>query len=374
MEGEDLIRIRDPLHGTVALSEAEKRVLDSPQMQRLRGVRQLAVAYLVYPGANHTRFEHSIGTLALSDRICRNLKLSPEKTAKVRLAALLHDVGHTAFSHEAEVVLRGRIGTHEQIGRQIIEKSQIADILSEESFSPREIALLPQAPLGEIISSDIGSDRMDYLLRDSHYTGVAYGVIDADRIADCLFMRRGRLVLQEGGLEAAESLLVARFTMFSTVYLHKTVRIASRMLQEGIALAIFDGTLDAREASQMTDAGLLDAVSHSPQGREYAERIFQRRLYKKAYSLPVERMKIKPSKAEEELSEKCDCPVLLDMPQVSLDASIRVEMDGRMLPISACSELVASLQKMQKSRLEALVMCEKKKVKEVFAAAQRLFG
>lgn len=370
-----MVRIRDPLHGTVVLTDSEEKILDSPPMQRLRGIRQLAAAYLVYPGANHTRFEHSIGTLALSDQICRELGLSSEKTAKVRLAALLHDVGHTAFSHEAEGVLQKHLGNHEQIGRGMMQKGEIADALSSSSFSAKEISSLDSTPLGEIISSDIGADRMDYLLRDSHYTGVAYGVIDADRICSTLSLDKSGLVLQERGLEAAESLLVARFTMFSTVYLHKTVRIASRMLQQSISLAIEDGTLVPEEAKAMSDAAMLAVLSRSAKGGEFAMRLKERRLYKKAYSLPLEKMKLKAETAEAELSQKCGCPALIDVPKLSLEASIKVQgEDGSLSPISSASELVASLQKMQQSRLEALVMCEEKDVKKVAAAAKRLFS
>lgn len=369
-----MVRIRDPLHGTIALSGLEEKLLDSPEMQRLRGIRQLAAAYLVYPGANHTRFEHSIGTLFLADRICRELSLPAEKTAKVRLAALLHDVGHVSFSHEAEGVLQPHIGSHEEIGRKMVQSGNIAGILSG-SYSAREIAALDSTPLGEIITSDIGADRMDYLLRDSHYTGVAYGVIDSDRICSTLSLEKGGLVLQERGLEAAESLLVARFTMFSTVYLHKTVRIASRMLQQAIRLAISDGTLLPDDARGMTDASMLAVLSRSAKGGDFALRLRERRLYKKAYSLPLASMDAKAGPAEEELSQKCGCPVLIDVPKLSLEASIKVQPeDGQLSPISAASELVASLQKMQRSRLEVLVMCEEKNAKKVAGAAARLLG
>ena len=369
-----MVRIRDPLHGTVVLTDLEEKILDTPQMQRLRGIRQLAAAYLVYPGANHTRFEHSIGTLVLSDQICRELKLSSEKTAKVRLAALLHDVGHTAFSHEAETILMRHIGNHEEIGRKMVQSGEIADALAGQ-YPPKEISALDSTPLGEIITSDIGADRMDYLLRDSHYTGVAYGVIDADRICSTLSLAKEGLLLQERGLEAAESLLVARFTMFSTVYLHKTVRIASRILQQSITLAIEDGTLVPEEAKDMSDAAMLATLSRSAKGGDFALRLKERRLYKKVHSLPLEKMKMKGEAAEEELSQKCGCPVLIDVPKLSLEASIKVQAeDGSLSPISSASELVASLQKMQRSRLEVLVMCDGKNVKNVAAAAQKLLG
>ena len=155
-----MIRIRDPLHGTVQLTPFEEKLLDTPQMQMLRGVRQLAMAYLVYPGANHTRFEHSIGTLFLADKICRELSLPSGQTEKIRAAALLHDVGHVAFSHEAEAVLKAKIGDHEHVGKRLIMKSEVADVLREK-FAPAEIAGLCSTPLGQIITSDIGADRMD---------------------------------------------------------------------------------------------------------------------------------------------------------------------------------------------------------------------
>jgi len=368
-----MIRIRDPLHGTVQLTDLEEKLLDSQPMQRLRGIRQLAMAYLVYPGANHTRFEHSIGTLALADKLCGELSCDDEKTSKVRAAALLHDVGHVAFSHESEHVLMHKLGTHEEVGRRIIIKGEIADMLSE-SFSPHEIAELPDKPLGQIIASDIGADRMDYLLRDSHYTGVAYGIIDSDRICSSLSMHRSGLALQERGLSAAESLLVARFTMFTTVYLHKTVRIASRMLQQSISLAIGDGTLEPCFAIGMSDARMLSVLCSSPKGGELAERLRKRRLYKKAHGVPLSKLRGNATEIEEELSAKCGCEVLLDLPRLSAETRIMLEKDGHAVPLARQSELVASLQKMQKSRLEALVICEEKNIKKVSQSAQKLLG
>ncbi|MCX6772658.1 MAG: hypothetical protein NTV88_02715, partial [Candidatus Micrarchaeota archaeon] len=194
-----------------------------------------------------------------------------------------------------------------------------------------------------------------------------------DRIASTITICKEGIVLSERGLDAAESLLVARFTMFSTVYLHKTVRIASRMLQHSITLAIGDGTLVPDEASRMTDSSMLATLSRSARGGEMALRLKERRLYKKAYSLPLEEMKMRAEAAEEELSQKCGCPVLVDVPKLSLEASIKVETEEHgQIPISSASELVASLQKMQRSRLEVLVVCEEKDIKKVSAAAKKV--
>jgi len=367
-----MVRIRDPLHGTVQLTDLEERLLDSPQMQRLRGVRQLAMAYLVYPGANHSRFEHSIGTLALADKMASEIGIENDRLEKLRLAALLHDVGHTAFSHEAEAVLSPYIGSHEKIGERLIAEGEIADIISEQ-HSPSEISRLHRTPLGSIISSDIGADRMDYLLRDSHYTGVAYGVIDSDRVCSTAGMDSKGVFITERGLLAAESLLVARFTMFSTVYLHKTVRIASRMLQQALLLAIGDGTLQPESALHLGDSQVLASLLESPSACELSRRLSYRRLYKKAFSLPLSSLGLRQEEAEEELSRKCGCSVLLDIPRLSLKSKIRLEYGGRKSPLASASELVASLQKMQESRLDVLVMCEERFVKKVAAEAKKAF-
>ena len=369
-----MFRIRDPLHGTISLTDTEEKLLDCCQMQRLRGIRQLATAYLVYPGANHTRFEHSIGTLFLADRMCREMGMAEEKIAKVRVAALLHDIGHVAFSHESEAVLKGKLGTHEEVGKRMVLHGDVADTMSGE-FSPREIANVCDTPLGSIITSDIGADRMDYLLRDSHYTGVAYGVIDTQRICTSVSLGKKGLLVRERGLEAAESLLVARVTMFSTVYLHKTVRIASRMLQQAIVLSLEDGTLVEDDFLCFGDSQALDALGASKSAHEYAARIKKRRLFKKAYSVPLARMKVPARKAEEELSDSCGCPVLIDVPALSTKTDIMLEKkNGKIVPLSRESELVSALVEMQSRRLEAIVMCDERNVRKVARAAKRMNG
>ena len=367
-----MAKIRDPLHGTISLSDTEMALLDTFQMQRLRNIRQLAMAYLVYPGANHTRFEHSIGTLHLAGDICLELGLPSEKTEKVRAAALLHDIGHVAFSHESEAVLGAFNGTHEEIGKGIILAGEIGDLLSER-FSKNEIATLVDTPLGEIITSDIGADRMDYLVRDSHYTGAAYGVIDSQRICASMSLGKSGLAIQERGLEAAESLLVARFTMFSTVYLHKTVRIASRMLQQAIMLALQDGTMEAKEALSMGDAMMLYRLSQSAEGGKYAKRIESRRLFKKAYEIPLSGKRIAPKKLEVELADCCGCEVLVDVPRLSAETHVMLETEDGWAPLSDASELVSSLVKMQKSRQNILVMCEEKNVRKVASRCEKAF-
>ena len=373
------IVIKDPVHGSVTLDGMEARVLDSAQMQRLRGIKQLAMASLVYPGANHTRFEHSIGTVCLAGEMCDNLGMGQDEAAQVRLAALLHDVGHIAFSHEAEAVTRKYIGTHEQIGGRIVEKGEVADIIGE-NFSQKKIAALMHGKgNGQIIGSDIGADRMDYLLRDSHYTGVAYGVIDAQRICHTCCLEKKRLVVGRGGLEAAESLLVGRFMMFAAVYLHHTVRIASKMLQQAIVFEIENNGLQKERLYEMDDAQLLTHLMGNKNA--LAQKLHARALYKRAYSCPLAQMgkgeleDAKSGRLQEALSQECGCEVLVDVPQQpAQEASVRVLAGKTSVPISEISSLVRSLAHAHLARNSIIVCAEGKNVKKAAQATKRALG
>lgn len=371
--------IKDPVHSSVELGGLEAKVLDSSQMQRLRKIRQLAMAHLVYPGANHTRFEHSIGTLFLAGQICKNAGLGEDETAQLRLAALVHDVGHVAFSHEAEAVTKEFIGTHEQIGKKIVQNGEIADIIGE-NFSPKKIgALMDGKGLGQIICSDIGADRMDYLLRDSHYTGVAYGVIDAQRICRTSALFGKKFVVGRGGLEAAESLLVGRFMMFAAVYSHHTVRIASKMLQQALLGEIEEGAIGEEELLELGDEQLLSRLADGKS--RIAQNLQERKLYKRAYSMPLAQMgegalaEAKSGRLQSSLSQKCGCEVLVDVPaQHAASASIRVLAGNKGIPISEASALVRSLTHAHSSRMNIMVCTEGKNVKKVAQAAKKEIG
>ncbi|VVB57760.1 Deoxyguanosinetriphosphate triphosphohydrolase-like protein [Candidatus Anstonella stagnisolia] len=370
------IVIKDPVHGSVRLNSIEAKVLDSAPMQRLRNIRQLAMANLVYPGANHTRFEHSVGTLFIAGEMCRNLGLDEDEAAQIRLAALLHDVGHVAFSHEAEVVTREILGTHEQVGQRRILKGEIADILGE-NFSAKKIAqLIVGKGMGQVVCSDIGADRMDYLLRDSHYTGVAYGVIDSQRICNTCALEKKRFVVGHGGLEAAESLLVGRFMMFAAVYLHHTVRIASRMLQQALSEEIGEGRISEDGLLEMDDGQLL---AHLVENKSTLARdLYARRLYKRAHSVPMGELgkeallAAKSGRLQSVLSQECGCSVLVDVPpQEAREASIRVLLGKRSVPIGEASALVRSLTHAHRARMKLIVCSEKKDVKKVGKIAER---
>lgn len=253
--------IRDPVHGYVKITEVERALIDSPFIQRLRRVHQLAGSYLVYPGAVHTRFEHVIGTMhiagQMADSLVQNSQMDLTQVQEVRLAALLHDVGHGPFSHMYEEVLAEKSEvTHEDISQRVVLETSVRDILEEYGFSPKKISSLAVGKqkvrshfMNEIIAGGLSADIMDYLLRDSYFTGVEYGKVDVQRVANSLYSIDGHLVLDYAALYAFEAILLARYAMFKAVYFHRTVRAAELMLVQSMKLA--DDSLGLTDLSNL---------------------------------------------------------------------------------------------------------------------------
>ena len=280
--------IRDPVHGYIKITEAERDVIDSPFLQRLRRIHQLAGAYLVYPGAVHTRFDHVMGAMHVAGQIAEALSLwidlKPDQIQEIRFAALLHDVGHGPFSHTFEEVLADKTTTtHEDISERIVAETSISDMLSRHGFSPKKMsafAVGKQASkppfMNEIIAGGLSADIMDYLLRDSYFTGVEYGKVDVQRVIDSLRVAEKHLALDNAGLYAFEALLLARYEMFKAVYFHRTVRAAELMLVKSMKLA--DDALhltdlsDINDYLEMTDERILhDLVSVDPETPDQKE-------------------------------------------------------------------------------------------------------
>jgi uncharacterized protein len=240
--------IRDPVHGYIRITEEERAIIDSPFVQRLRRIHQLAGAYMVYPGGVHTRFEHVVGTMHVAGLIAESIadkaNLDEGQIQELRLAALLHDVGHGPFSHLFEEVLTEKTGLgHEDISQRIVLESDIAEILEKYGVSPKRMSLLcvgkqkTHAFMNEAIAGGLSADIMDYLLRDSYFTGVEYGKVDIHRVIHSLDVMGDHLVLDQAALYAFEALLIARYEMFKAVYFHRTVRAAELMLAHSMALA-----------------------------------------------------------------------------------------------------------------------------------------
>jgi HD superfamily phosphohydrolase len=170
--------IKDPVHGYVEVEDYALALLE-----RLRYVRQLGFSYLVYPGANHTRFEHSLGTMFLADVACRRFDLADDERTLVTAAALLHDIGHGPYSHASEPLMESLLGrTHDDIGPLV--EAQAGSLLRDAGVDPAELCTVVRGrhPLSGIIHGDLDVDRMDYLLRDAYYTGAPYGTVDAQRL------------------------------------------------------------------------------------------------------------------------------------------------------------------------------------------------
>jgi uncharacterized protein len=241
--------ITDPIHRYIRFSETEKEIVDTVIFQRLRGIRQLAGAHLVYPSAQHSRFEHSIGTMHIAGYAGETLFSKgyfedEDKVQQLRLAALLHDIGHGPFSHLFEEVLMEKHNmNHEDMGKQIISRSEISDILGKHGYNSSDICKLSFGQsniqfFNEIISGALSADMMDYLPRDGLFTGVEYGKIDYHRLISSFEVTTdGHLAINKSALYSLESMLISRYEMYKAVYFHKTVRSAEVMLLRSIMLA-----------------------------------------------------------------------------------------------------------------------------------------
>ncbi len=350
--------IRDSVHGDLHLEEFEVRLTDTPEIQRLRRIKQLGFTYLVYPGANHSRFEHSIGTMYLASQLARNLKLDEDTHTLVRSCALLHDAGHGPFSHVSERVLDS---SHEELTSKLIKESQLGDILSEK-FSVNEVLKIisGEGPLGQIISGELDVDRMDYLLRDSHYTGVAYGVIDVERLIYNMKLDDGTLLLRSKGVQAAESMLLARYFMYPSVYQHHTTRIVNSMFRRCLGKLLEKKVINEHEIYRYDDTDII-SLARSEEGyiQDIMRRLDTRQLYKQVYSLkfddinnPKRIFQMSAStilKVEEEIADDLGVDkdfILVDVPEYPVfhEMTTPVSLNGDTVMLGDVSNLVMALK------------------------------
>jgi HD superfamily phosphohydrolase len=294
--------IRDPLWNNIRVDGPYLRLVDSAPFQRLRYVRQLGLAHLVYPGATHSRFEHALGAYHLARETVRVLAEAGElegvpsdERVIVVAAALLHDIGHYPFSHALEEL---GIAHHEAVAGPILCEGEVGAILRAEfaSDAPERILALvrgrSESPLQGLISGSIDLDKIDYLKRDAMMCGVAYGEIDVDRLRHALTVVRdpatGRATvgLREKGLSALESLLFAKYQMYRNVYWQHAVRSATAMYKRLVEDALRQGVVAAASLASFTDEGLLHALDAGTPG-PLLDAIRTRRLYKRAMEMPA---------------------------------------------------------------------------------------
>jgi HD superfamily phosphohydrolase len=296
-----MLVIRDPLHNNIRLDPLAGELIETPAFQRLRYVRQLGLAFLVYPGATHTRFEHALGTYHLARRSLSLLDdgdglagVSGDECAIVAAAALLHDLGHYPFSHALEEI--GALH-HEEVARALITGGEVGEIVSRalgDDAPARIVALVrgeSRSPLQRLISGSLDLDKLDYLRRDALMCGVSYGDIDVDRLLNSLVLvndaESGGLTvgIAEKGLSALESLLFAKYQMYRNVYWHHAIRSATAMYKRLVADALDAGALVADRLASFTDEGLLHVLEEARLPLLSALRA--RHLYKRAFECPA---------------------------------------------------------------------------------------
>lgn len=292
--------VRDPLWDNIRLDGAALAVLDTPAVQRLRYVRQLGHAFLVYPGATHSRFEHALGAYHLARRALAILDergeldgIDPADLVAVPLAALLHDIGHYPFSHALE---EAGFPGHEALGAARLETPPLSTVLAELGGPglARRIGELIQgrssSPLQGLISGTLDLDKIDYLSRDARMCGVPYGVLDVDRLLASITLVEGpgglEIGIHEKGASAMESLLFAKYQMYRNVYWHHAVRSATCMFKRAVREAVAAGSVSPEELPELTDDAFMQRLIG--EGRNtMAAAIRSRRLFKRALDLPA---------------------------------------------------------------------------------------
>lgn len=276
--------IKDSVHDHIEVSGAALDLLDTPAVQRLRHIKQLGTVELVYPAANHTRFEHSLGVYHLACQALERLEVRGATATHVEVAALLHDIGHPPYSHNIEPLVQRHAGhAHDEV-LDLLTEGELIEILDEWELEPARIAglIAGEGRFGQLISGELDVDRMDYLVRDAHHTGVPYGTIDSGRLLRELTFIDGQLVLGAGNVQTAESLLIARALMNPTVYNHHAARISKSMLRRATEYLVITGEVDIGELRRMDDHDLHAALRRHEATRDMAFRIAYRELYKRA--------------------------------------------------------------------------------------------
>ncbi len=320
--------IIDPIHDFIRVNDLELKIIDNPFFQRLRRIRQLSGAHLTYPGAQHTRFEHSLGVMHIAAQAGQTLQekgiLKSGDIENLRLGALLHDIGHGPFSHLFEEVLQQKKKiSHESIGKKIILQTSIGDTLSKGGFDKKFITKLAFGNsklqfMNEIISGALSADIMDYLLRDGYYTGAEHAKIDHKRITQSLEVHQKKLALERSALYSFESMMHSRHQMFKAVYFHKTVRSAEVMLLESIRLADEElglTSLNLDNYLELTDESLLFKLlslstdtTELKRAKKIAEDYQNRRLLKCVFERiltnKIKLSKMKTNQLRETISKK----------------------------------------------------------------------
>tara|TARA_A100001037_G_scaffold76228_2_gene68364 strand:- start:620 stop:1936 length:1317 start_codon:yes stop_codon:yes gene_type:complete len=326
--------INDAIHGQFKLEGATEELLATPEINKLSHIKQLGLAHLVFPGAHHTRFEHSMGASHIAGMMAESVGLNKQDKSTLEVAAMLHDVGHGPYSHTLEHILSERggmdhmsvtegiiLGDYDVLiegeGDSIDERDSIPDILERNDLDPEEVASLIRGPdasgkerslinwtegmsdfsgedktMAHLIHGSVDCDQLDFLLRDSHFTGVKHGVVDLHPLVGSLGSQGGDVVVDQGGLSALEGMLLARGLMYSAVYFHRVTRVTEVMLSRAVERA--GGSLpDSVDLQRRVDSEIWGALSDAG---GFAKDMVTRLKYRKL-------LKICLSRRMEDLSE-----------------------------------------------------------------------
>lgn len=427
--------IHDVVHGSIKLDGFMLDLAQTPEINRLHNIKQLGLVYLVFPGAQHTRFEHSMGVSYIAERIAQELKISEEEKDLVKAAGFLHDVGHGPYSHTLEYVFHDILGLdHMGITKDIItgkhdiihgeleefvDYTKIPTILENYGLDPKRVAELVTGDtanmdyrffvsesgqqfynekkyLAQIIHGSIDADQLDYLIRDSYYTGVAHGTVDLDRLLKTMEIFNNDLIIHKKGVPAVEGMLVARALMYSSVYFHKTARIAETMLSRAVEYSLGgDGNEDILS---MVDMDLLSWLEkRSSFGREVTYRIKYRNLYKKAFELDLDQLSEEQKeelsklaapkerrRMEDEICLKAGIPsgkALIDIPAPELliseprltKTNVKILDDNKIYTLQKYSPLANALRKRRVTNWALMVFCDGRYNNQVSKVAERLF-
>jgi HD superfamily phosphohydrolase len=321
--------IIDPIHDFIRVYDYELPIIDNPLFQRLRRIRQLSGAHLTYPAAQHTRFEHSLGVMHIASQagFALNEKgfLNSDDVQILRLAGLLHDIGHGPFSHLFEEIIQEKKISHEDYGKKIILNSEIGDVLSKTGFDKKLITKIAFGEskfqyLNEIVSGALSADMMDYLLRDGYFTGAEHAKVDHKRITQSLDIHNKKLALERSALYSFESMMHSRYQMFKAVYFHKTVRAAEVMLIEALRLSDDEfgfTSFNLNEFVKLTDEYVLSSLTSSKssklkRAKQFAEDYQNRKLIKCVFErILTGKTNLKKTRTDElriELSKKSKVP------------------------------------------------------------------
>jgi hypothetical protein len=340
--GKNVFKVNDPVHGFIIFPEFLAKIVDQPEIQRLSRVRQLAGANYVFPGANHTRFEHSIGVAALAQQLMHNLvelhnvNLTNDDINDCIVAALCHDIGHGPFSHNFESIYLNYLKKdHEDFTYWLIMESELGQILTDLGFNKKYIAQLAVGRtnndksrigflISQVISSAINVDSMDYLLRDNYHCGTKGNSIDINRLLIAIDeFEDGLLGVDIRALIALEGFLLARISSFRTIYFHKTCRAVQLMTTFAIEQIIEEiGLLDYKDPADFIywdDYILWTELVRHEKSQNIMEKLKRRQLLKLSYEskISLEAIEIDPIQIKEQIKDQtgiADSDIFIDTP------------------------------------------------------------